>query len=183
MARLRAGSCNTPNDESKTYTETEAFTRTSVTFTSELRRPQASPRSGLASVRNIVALWKECMRAAGRPGEKSAPGSVSSTSLTAPAAENDGLYGIRRRVEGTRARLRESKATSNPGVTPTTPKQGTAVYPHRPGILMSHLLILPLDGQPLMDMLMPFHMLSADGVERLAAKVSLRDSNGYNSLQ
>ena len=60
----------TPNP-SNTYSDTGTFTRTSVTPPSELRRPQTSPQSPLASVRNIVALWKECTLTAARPGEKS----------------------------------------------------------------------------------------------------------------
>ncbi|KAF8952136.1 hypothetical protein BDZ97DRAFT_2000233 [Flammula alnicola] len=93
------GSYTTPGTDSKTYTDLETLTRTSVTPNSGLRRPHTSPRSPLASVRNIVALWKERTPASARPGEKSAPGSVSSVSpLNVPAFENDGLYGIRRRV-------------------------------------------------------------------------------------
>ncbi|KAF9557793.1 hypothetical protein CPC08DRAFT_764341 [Agrocybe pediades] len=103
------GSYTTPT-ETRTYTNTDTFDPTTITASSGLRRPQTSPRSPLASVRNIVALWKE--RTPTRPEEKSAPGSVSSVS----PPENVGLYGVRRRVEGARARLRESRTTSNPTV-------------------------------------------------------------------
>jgi len=109
-----SGSYTAPT-ESRTYTNTDTFDPTTITPSSGLRRPQTSPRSPLASVRNIVALWKE--RTPTRPEEKSGPGSVSSVS----PPENVGLYGVRRRVEGARARLRESRVTSNPGVTPTRP--------------------------------------------------------------
>ena len=106
----------TPNSSSNTYSNTGTFTRTPVTPPSGLRRPQTSPRSPLASVRNIVALWKERTPSAARSGEKSAPESVSSVS---PSIDTDGLRGIRRRVEGARARLRESRVVSNPPITPT----------------------------------------------------------------
>ena len=105
-----------PNPTSNTYSDTGTFTRTSVTPPSGLRRPQTSPRSPLASVRNIVALWKERTPAAARPGEKSAAESVSSVS---PPLDTDGLRGVRRRVEGARARMREARAANNPPVTPT----------------------------------------------------------------
>ena len=113
--RTRTG-YTTPNLTSNTYSDTGTFTRTSVTPPSGLRRPQTSPRSPLASVRNIVALWKERTPSAARPGEKSAAESVSSVS---PSVDTDGLRGVRRRVEGARARLRETRAVSNPPVTPT----------------------------------------------------------------
>jgi hypothetical protein len=45
-----------------------------------------------------------------------AAGSVSSVSLP---IDFDGLRGVRRRVEGARARLREVRAVSNPPVSPT----------------------------------------------------------------
>jgi hypothetical protein len=126
------GSYTTPDtteksyNDSKTYTgsysDTDNLTRTP---TSGLRRPQTSPRSPLTSVRNIVNLWKERTPAAGRTGEKSAPGSTSSVSPPqAISPENDGLYGIRRRVEGARARLREARAVSNPAQTNTRPIPG-----------------------------------------------------------
>jgi hypothetical protein len=38
------------------------------------------------------------------------------------------------------------------------------------------------DGQPLMDMLVPFHMLYADGVERLAAESLLERQKWVNRL-
>ena len=126
------GSYTTPDTTEKTYndsktytgsyTDTDTLTRTP---TSGLRRPQTSPRSPLTSVRNIVNLWKERTPAAGRTGDKSAPGSISSASPP-PAAnsENDGLYGIRRRVEGARARLREARAVSNPAPAPSRPISG-----------------------------------------------------------
>ena len=131
----------TPNPTSNTYSDTGTFTRTSITPPSGLRRPQTSPRSPLASVRNIVALWKERTPAAARPGEKSAPESVSSVS---PPVDTNGLRGVRRRVEGARALLREARAVSNPPVTPTrvegdsTDNNGRS-NPFPPGIDMSEL--------------------------------------------
>ena len=137
------------------YTDTDTDTDTlSRTPTSGLRRPQTSPRSPLTSVRNIVNLWKERTPAAGRTGEKSAPGSVSSVSP--PQTENDGLYGIRRRVEGARARLREARAISNPA--PTRPPSGdngdsasirsgrSGVFP--PGFDMSELTNYAQTSEP-----------------------------------
>ena len=106
----------TPNSSSNTYSNTGTFTCTPVTPLSGLHRPQTSPRSPLASVRNIVALRKERTPSAARSGEKSAPESVSSVSLS---LDTDGLRGIRRRVEGARACLRESRVMSNPPITPT----------------------------------------------------------------
>ena len=127
----------TTSNPSNTYSDTGTFTRTSVTPPSGLRRPQTSPRSPLASVRNIVALWKERTPTAARPGEKSAPDSVSSVS---PPVDTDGLRGVRRRVEGARARLREARAVSNP----PTRLEGDSVDNGRnnsfpPGIDMSEL--------------------------------------------
>jgi hypothetical protein len=107
----------TPNPTSNAYSETDTFTRTSVTPPSGLRRPQTSPRSPLASVRNIVALWKEhTPAAAARLGEKLPVESVSSVF---PPVDTGGLRGVRRRVEGARARLREARAVSNPPAMPT----------------------------------------------------------------
>ena len=129
-----------PNPTSNTYSDTGTFTRTTVTPPSGLRRPQTSPRSPLASVRNIVALWKERTPAVARTGEKSAPESVSSVS---PPVDTDGLRGVRRRVEGARARLREARAVSNPPIIPTRP-EGDSTDNGRnnsfpPGIDMSEL--------------------------------------------
>ena len=61
-------------------------------------------------------LWKERTPYAARPGEKSAAESVSSVSRS---VDTEGLRGIRRRVEGARARLGEAQAVRNPPVTPT----------------------------------------------------------------
>ncbi|KAF8892923.1 hypothetical protein BD779DRAFT_1131471 [Infundibulicybe gibba] len=95
------------------------FTGTSTTPTSTLRRPQTSPRSPLASVRNIVALWKERTPATGRSTGKSfAPG--SSTSISPPPTDTDGLFGIRRRAQRVGARLRETgQAARGDPITPT----------------------------------------------------------------
>ncbi|CAA7269900.1 unnamed protein product [Cyclocybe aegerita] len=286
------GSYTTPSMQSRTYTDTntdtytntdtqtythrnteDTFTRTSVTPSSGLRKPQTSPRSPLASVRNIVALWKERTPASGRSGDRSPLTSVS------PPQDNDGLYGIRRRVEGARARLRESRQISNPLVTPTRPAledvpDNASVRSGRSGVLppgfdlnefsnyaqskeppvhigllwylnvhasppyrwqrcqallYPHMLLLSWlapgggrgivaldllnctsvqsapspthpsarddvgtiaarqqmserDALPLMDMLVPFHMLYADGVERLAAESLLERQKWVNRL-
>ena len=116
------GSYTAPDTTDKAYNDSRSFTGTytdtdtlTCTPTSGLRRPQTSPRSPPTSVRNLVNLWKERTPAAGQTGEKSAPGSISSASPSQAASpENDGLYGIRRQVEGARARLREARAISNP---------------------------------------------------------------------
>ena len=68
----------TTNLTSNAYSDTKC---TSITPPSGLCRPQTSPQSPLASVRNIVMLWKEHMPAAAQSGEKSAPKSVSLVSL------------------------------------------------------------------------------------------------------
>ncbi|KAF8958935.1 hypothetical protein BDZ97DRAFT_1761747 [Flammula alnicola] len=111
QAHIR-GSYTTPGTDSKTYTDSETLTRTSVTPNSGLRRPQTSPRSPLASVRNIVALWKERTPASARPGEKSAPGSVSSVSH---------LMRQRPKTTVSMAFAAESKALVPGSVTPTRP--------------------------------------------------------------
>ena len=108
---------------SNTYSDTDMFTCTSVTPPSGLCRPQTSPRSPLASVRNIVTLWKECTPAAVRAGEKSVAELISTVS---PPLGPDGLQGIQRRVEGAHARLREARAVSNPPVTPIRPENDSA---------------------------------------------------------
>ena len=101
----------------QTFTGTRTFTRTTDTrsyttsgstsatgaSTSTLRRPQTAPRSPLASVRNIVALWKE-RTPAGRP-PTSKP-STSMTTLSSSTPDAQGIFGIRERVQRTSERLR-----------------------------------------------------------------------------
>ena len=114
----QTGSYTTPNTESKSYSGTEeTYTRGTITPSSGLRKPQTSPRSPLASVRNIVALWKERTPTTGRTGERSPQGSASSVS----PPENEG---VRRRFEGARARMRESRGVPDPVLTPTRPLSG-----------------------------------------------------------
>ena len=87
------------------YTVSTTTTATSTPMSS-LRRPQTSPRSPLASVRNIVALWKERTPATSRPSEGRISTSVT-TSSTSPQ-DGEGISGIRRRVQRTGERLRDS---------------------------------------------------------------------------
>jgi hypothetical protein len=277
-----------------TYTGTFTGTNTLTTPTSTLRRPQTSPRSPLASVRNIVALWKERTPSAARTGKSSAPGSATSVS---PPPDGEGLFGIRRRAQRVGARLREREGgngsgdpatPSRRGPNPTvirSPREGQlppgfdlgelapytqsneavgifhlayldvaefvsvcrqplhigllwylnvhAAAPYRwqrcQALLYPHMLLLSwlapgggrgivaLDllnctnvqsapspthpsarddvgttaarqqsgengGQPLMDMLVPFHMLYADGVERLAAESLLERQKWVNRI-
>lgn len=116
------GSYTTPNTEAKTFTGTEdTFTRSTITSSSTLRKPQSTSRSPIDSVRNIVTLWKERTPAATRT-EK------SSVSLSPPLRhDDDALFGIRRRVEGARARLRESRGAGSSNVTPVRPPSQEAV--------------------------------------------------------
>lgn len=102
-----------------TYSGTFTGTNTLTTPTSTLRRPQTSPRSPLASVRNIVALWKERTPSAARSGKSSAPGSATSVS---PPPDGEGLFGIRRRAQRVGARLREREG-GNGGSDPVTPRR------------------------------------------------------------
>ncbi len=120
------GSYTTPNTEAKTFTGTEdTYTRSAVTPSSTLRKPQSTSRSPIDSLRNIVTLWKQRTPAATRT-EKS---SVSPSSPPPPLlpGHDDGPYRIRRRVEGARARLRESRGAGPSNVTPVRPpSQGAA---------------------------------------------------------
>lgn len=105
---------------SYTPSNTATFTRTTPNA-SPLRRPQTSPRSPLTSVRNIVALWKE--RTPTRDSKVIAPRSPSSPQ------ENDGLFGIRRRVQRAGVRLRENNLRNEDSATPhviSTPENTNA---------------------------------------------------------
>ena len=102
------GSYSTP------FTEDDATTKTSVTprSGSTLRKPQTLSHSPLASVRNIVAQWKERT-----PAERKSqsPGSAASLSPPLKAGQrerDDGLRGLRRNLEGARERLIQSRAIS-----------------------------------------------------------------------
>ncbi len=82
-----------------TYSNT--FTSTSYTATdtdttpqgTSLRRPQASPRSPLSSVRNIVAAWKS------RSPSFDESSRVSSNKSSTDVTPEEGFFSIRRRVE------------------------------------------------------------------------------------
>jgi len=50
------------------------------------------------------------------------------------------------------------------------------------GTVAARLQSSERDGQPLMDMLVPFHMLYADGVERLAAESLLERQKWVNRI-
>ncbi|KAF8639219.1 hypothetical protein AX17_001704 [Amanita inopinata Kibby_2008] len=263
--------------DTRSYTpsETNTFTGTS-TPTSTLRRPQTSPRSPLASVRNIVALWKERTPAASRPVQSKQSTSATTPSLSPP--DGEGLFGIRRRVQRAGARLREAglRTTEQPGLSRDGGENGDAasirtarsgklppgfdigelsnyaqsnetplhigllwyLNVHAPppyrwqrcqALLYPHMLLLSWlapgggrgivaldllnctsvqstpspthpsarddvgtvaarlqsserDGQPLMDMLVPFQMLYADGVERLAAESLLERQKWVNRV-
>ncbi|KAF9530522.1 hypothetical protein CPB83DRAFT_165178 [Crepidotus variabilis] len=118
------GSHTTPNPDSKFSGTEETFS--TITPTSTLRKPttQTSPRSPLASVRNIVNLWKERTPASARTDRSSV--SPSSPPLPPPPRDDDdtGRHIVRRRVEGARARFRESYGASGADaslITPTRP--------------------------------------------------------------
>jgi hypothetical protein len=93
---------------------TSSYADTGSTFTptssATLRRPQAAPRSPLASVRNLVSAWKERT-----PVSRSTEDKPSDTNSSSPPMDNDGL---RRRV----GRLRESGGLRPPS-DPTPPRR------------------------------------------------------------
>ncbi len=108
-------------DPSRTFTtltssQTQTQTGTSTTPTSALRRPErTSQRYPLASVRNIVALWKE--RTPSRSPNKAAS-SVGSDSAVSPPPDpvprDDGLFGIRRRASQRRSGESEDNGVISP---------------------------------------------------------------------
>jgi hypothetical protein len=104
----QTGSYTTPNTDLKTITGSEdTFTRSTFAQTLTLRKPQSPPKSPPASVRNLVASWKE------RDRNSASPASPT----TAISHDDDRRYGIHRRVDGVRARFRESGGEAL--VTPT----------------------------------------------------------------
>ena len=122
-----AGSYSTPFTEDDT-TKTSVTTRSG----SALRKPQTSPRSPLASVRNIVAQWKERT-----PAERKSqsPGSAASLSPPLKAGQrerDDGLRGLRRNLEGARERLIQSRAVSGGAGTSSRPPSGGHQQPQPP---------------------------------------------------
>ncbi|KAL1745948.1 hypothetical protein HDZ31DRAFT_73187 [Schizophyllum fasciatum] len=248
------------NTLSNTLTPMQTATDTGTTITpsnTTLRRPQASPRSPLASVRNIVALWKD--------RNQNKPGAAEEKAGTSPGAQEEGLFGMRRRVAGGRPDVNRdlpptpdagSIRSAHSGVLPpgfdaaelapfTSSNEpplhiGSLWYlnvhsepPYRwqrcQALLYPHMLLLSWiapgggrgivgldlqnctdvssapspshpaaredvgtiaarlqsaerDGQPLMEMLVPFHMMYADGVERLAAESLLERQKWVNRL-
>ncbi|KAF5339034.1 hypothetical protein D9758_014100 [Tetrapyrgos nigripes] len=122
----------TTTQQTTTQTATGTGDRSPERHTSTLRRPgQSSPRSPLASVRNIVALWKE--RSPTKPGQ-SKPASVSSGSVSPtpetrqrplpPSEDPEGLFGLRRRASG-RMSGRSLPEAENAGQRASTGSVGT----------------------------------------------------------
>ena len=96
---------------SATPTYSNTFSSTSFTATdtntptqgTSLRRPQASPRSPLSSVRNIVAAWRS------RSPSDDKSSQVSSNKSSTDVTPEEGFFSIRRRAE--RGSQRERAAT------------------------------------------------------------------------
>lgn len=127
----------TPGQTTSTFTGTS--TTPTRTPTSTLRRPQTSPRSPLASVRNIVALWKERTptRSPAKSATTASAGSVSPPPQQTSEAVPQGLFGIRRSAS---ARLRAQRAAEGgqEGVEPLEPTP-SGQSPLRPGSDVSEL--------------------------------------------
>lgn len=91
---------------------TGSYTDTGSTFTptsgTTLRRPQAPPRSPLASVRSMVSAWKERTPLPPPPEEKPSASNTDTNTTSPPNIDSEGLLGIRRRFQRAGARLRES---------------------------------------------------------------------------
>ncbi|KAF8128709.1 hypothetical protein EV363DRAFT_412554 [Boletus edulis] len=111
-----------PSDFASTFSNTFAEARSATSSpaisptVSPLRRPQTSPRSPLASVRNIVAAWKERTPALGK-AKSSTESSVS------PVIKSDGVFGLRRRASRVeRGQQHASENTGDGHNPPTTPK-------------------------------------------------------------
>ncbi|KAJ7057023.1 hypothetical protein C8F01DRAFT_1153102 [Mycena amicta] len=120
---------NTYPQTTSSYNDTQS--RTTTTTPPSLRRPpQGSPRSPLASVRNIVALWKE--RTPTRPGGNS-PSASSSDKTSSKSSEHplpplpadqpssEDLFAIRRLADdaaslrsGRSPSLRSARSGANP---------------------------------------------------------------------
>lgn len=154
---ITTGLYTTPNTDAKTITGSEdTFTRSTFTPTSTLRKPQSPPRSPLASVRNIVALWKERTPASART-ERSSVSPASPSATASSIFQDDGRYGFRRRVEGARERPRGSRgagATSTPTRPVSQEVQDSAigrggVFP--PGFDMSEFSTYARSSDPVSD--------------------------------
>ena len=101
-----ATGANTSILTTPSYTDTGSiFAPTSNTT---LRRLQTTPRSPLASVRNLVSAWKEKA-----PASRSGEDKLSDTNSNSFYTDKEGLHGIRRRVQRAGARLRESGGLSD----------------------------------------------------------------------
>ncbi|KAJ7747892.1 hypothetical protein DFH07DRAFT_942325 [Mycena maculata] len=119
---------NTYTYTTTTNTQTPTQSHAPTTPPASLRRPaQGSPRSPLASVRNIVALWKERTPARKSPSASSSSSKTSSASKPKSKSENadddahplpalptsatdpdEGLFGIRRTASQRSASLRSA---------------------------------------------------------------------------
>jgi hypothetical protein len=119
-----------PYTSSGTPTYSNTFTATSYGFTDTsatsqgipLRRPQASPRSPLSSVRNIVAAWKSRSPSIDKSSQVSA---VDTT-------PEEGFFSIRRQAERGFQRERASMSggrTLHDQEVPSTPRTSTSLTP------------------------------------------------------
>ncbi|KAF8132961.1 hypothetical protein EV363DRAFT_1449161 [Boletus edulis] len=111
-----------PSDFASTFSNTFAEARSTTSSPAILptvspsRRPQTSPCSPLASVRNIVAAWKEHTPALGK-AKSSTESSVS------PIIKPDGMFGLRRRASRVeRGQQHASENTGDGHNPPTTPQ-------------------------------------------------------------
>ncbi|KAJ3573993.1 hypothetical protein NP233_g2056 [Leucocoprinus birnbaumii] len=164
----------------------DTLTRTyAPTSSAALRRPQTAPRSPLSSARNLASAWKERTPVPRARGDK--PSDSNSNSLP---MDSEGLHGLRRRVQRAGVRLRESGGL-RPPTDPSSSKRGTllrliagkdakrsfiltcyfslglcleagAVYARDDaGTTAARIQSAEADGQPLVDMLVPFLMMEA----------------------
>ncbi|KAF8270084.1 hypothetical protein EI94DRAFT_861049 [Lactarius quietus] len=113
---------NTFTSNSFTATDTDT-----VTQGTSLRRPQASPRSPLSSVRNIVAAWKS------RSPSDDKSSQISSYKSSSDVTPEEGFFSIRRRAE--RGSQRETAAIggeSSSSTFRTSDSPGDANIPSTP---------------------------------------------------
>lgn len=87
---------------------TPTVTNTVTPTASPLRRPQASPRSPLTSVRNIVAAWKERSTSGSKTSGSSTTSSTPQTGSGTTETQGDGFFSLRRRAERSSNRMRDS---------------------------------------------------------------------------
>ncbi|KAH9048891.1 hypothetical protein EDB84DRAFT_82083 [Lactarius hengduanensis] len=123
---------------STTPTHSNTFTSTSYTATdtdttpqgTSLRRPQASPRSPLSSVRNVVAAWKS------RSPSFDESSRVSSNKSSTDVTPDEGFFSVRRRVERgsqrERAAMGDESGSSTFRTSDSLHSQGDANVPSTP---------------------------------------------------